>query len=96
MLAGEWIYYWEVWTVAGLAALIADMGLGLAYMLLPFGFAAFFVAINLAFGLTFGFMDLADWKTLVVLYGVYALICVLAIRPIVAQLKDDQPDINDY
>ena len=96
MNPADWIYFWEVWTVIGILALIADMGLGLAYMLLPFGFAAFGVALHLGFGVTLGFLELSDWKTLVILYGVYAVVFVFGLRPALSKLKDDKPDINDY
>lgn len=92
----QWIYYWELWMILGISALIADMLLGLAYMLLPFGFAAFGVAMHLGLGFDLGLIDLSDWKTLVVVYGIYAVLFVMGLRPALAKLKDDSPDINDY
>ena len=90
-----WLLLPEVWLIAGIALIIAEVLIGNAYFLLALGVACLILSGIVFLQEVFLFGLLTDWMDVSICYGVLSLVSILIMQLIV---KKDSPngDINEY
>jgi membrane protein implicated in regulation of membrane protease activity len=95
----ETINYWlllpEMWLIAGIVLIVAELLLGTAYFLLALGVASLIFS-GLAFLQEKELVNfLTDWMDIAVVYGLLTLVSIFLLRFFV-QDKTKSEDINKY
>jgi membrane-bound ClpP family serine protease len=90
-----WLLLPEVWLIAGIVLIVAELLLGSAYFLLALGCAALIFS-GLIFLQEKEFISFfADWMDIAVMYGLLTLVSIILLKVFV-QDKAKIKDINKY
>jgi membrane protein implicated in regulation of membrane protease activity len=95
----ETVNYWlllpEVWLIAGLVLIVAELLLGSGYFLLALGVAALIFSGLVRLQEKGLISLLADWMDIAVVYGLLTLVSIFILKFFV-QDKTKNEDINKY
>ncbi len=107
-LLNHWSFVPKIWIILGIILIIADLLIGLNYILIPFGIACFFtsglVAINSSEFLyelsmnnefVYNYLNLESWHDILYWYAALSIISVLLLR-FFTRGRTKDPDINQY
>lgn len=96
---GYWLFKPEIWLIAGVALVIADMLFGLALFALSVGIAAGLISGMLYLESEFWFANqiiLTSWREVFLIFAVLSVLMVFVIRRLFQARNDQGSDINQY
>jgi membrane-bound ClpP family serine protease len=108
MFLNHWAFVPEIWIIMGIILILADVLIGLSYILIPFGIACFItsglVAINNSDYLyslshsnefVYNYLNLESWQDILYWYAALSIISVFLLR-FITRGRPEKPDINQY
>jgi membrane protein implicated in regulation of membrane protease activity len=94
-----WLLEPQVWIIAGLVLVIADIFLGYGFFVLPIGVAAFLISALLAID-TGGYLDFKifdSWRDVMIWFSILSVVSIGVLRLVFQKYKSqEKKDINDY
>ncbi len=91
----HWLFFPEMWLIAGIILIIAEMLIDAAYFLLALGISAIIMSVLLYLQETGLYIFLDDWADLSILYGVLSIVTILIMKRFL-QDRVRKSDINKY
>jgi len=91
----HWLFFPEVWLIAGIIFILAEMLIGAAYFLLALGISAVIMSVVLYLPAMGFYLFLNDWADLSILYGVLSVVAILIMKRFL-QDRVQKSDINKY
>ena len=93
------IFVTEVWVIVGIVLILADMFLGMNYILLPIGIACLLIAA-MVFGKNSGFlptsMPLDDWKHVAYWFAGLSIASIAILKFFARSRSKKDEDVNLY
>jgi len=92
------ILRYEVWLIAALVLVAADVLLGLDFILLSFGVGAAVTGLSLLLQDSLPLPFTGNWQGLLTFFGIFSLVILVPLRRLLIKSRNqqDEPDINRY
>lgn len=87
---------YEVWLIAAIVLIGADIILGLDFILVAFGISSIVTGISLLVkdSIPFPFTD--NWGSLITFFAIFSLVILVPLRRLLQKSKNNEADINKY
>jgi len=90
------LLHYEIWLIAALVLISADIILGLDFILVAFGISSVFTGVSLLVkdSIPLPFTDY--WGSLITFFAIFSLVILVPLRRLLQKSKTNQTDINKY
>ncbi len=94
-----WLFLPELWVILGIILILADLFIGLSYVLLPFSISSILTALLIFFdsqGMLYDIISFDTWRNVIYWFAGLSFFSVVILRKFTQIGRKGTDDINKY